>query len=420
VDIAIPKKKKSKIKQFIVISLIVMPLIFVTDYLWFLSKTELSIDRETLVIDEVRQGNYTVTVRGTGVLVPDNIQWLSATVEATVARLVLKAGNVVNEGDLIVELANPQLMQKLSEAKWELEAMAAEFKAAKVDQESTLLDKKSNVLNAKLDYESSLLKSTMQTEFLNQTTGVVTISKLDYQTTLLETNHFKQRWLISEDQLVKMQENLIAQDNARSARLNKTKKSLERIQQQVDDLQVRASMNSIILEMPLQVGQRISMGANIAKLAQQNSLIAELQVPEIQIRDVAIGQQVTIDTHNNKIDGRIYRIDPAVINGNVQVDVIFSEPLPDDARPDLSVNGEIKIIEITDTLYVNRPLFAQSKSHSTFYKLHEDENLVERVNVVVGSGSINQIQIIEGLQVGDKIVTSDPTRFESYDIFRIN
>lgn len=420
-DIAIKNNKnKFNVKLYIILLTLVVPIVFAINYLWYLGQADFSLDSESLVIAEVKRGNFTVSVRGTGVLVPDNIEWLAASVEAKVVRLVVNAGNIVKTGDLIVELSNPQLVQQLAEAQWELEAMDAELTAARVAQESALLEMQSNVLNSKLNYESSLLKSSMQTKLLNQSASTITISKLDYKRTLLETDHFNQRWLISKKQLTKMQENLSAQNNARTARLNKTKKSLERIQQQVDDLQVKATMNSIVLEMPLEAGQRIIMGTNIAKLAQQDSLIAELQVPEIQIRDVMVGQRVIIDTRNNKIKGLVARVDPAVVNGNVQVDIVFSESLPSDARPDLSIDGEIKITDIADTLYVDRPLFAQSKSHSSFYKISNDGLFAERVEVFVGSGSINQIQIIKGLKVGDRIVTSDPSRFETYKIFRIN
>ena len=415
-DIAIKKKKVSGAKRYFFLFLLVIPVLAIANYLWSLGQADFSIDRDTMVFGEVKRGSFTVSVRGSGVLVPDNIQWLSADAEATVVRLVVKAGNIVKTGDLIVELNNPQLLHELAEAEWELEAMEADLEASKVEEEQALLEQKSIVLNAKLNYESSLLTSNAQAELLETNA----VSRLDYQRTLLETDQYKQRWLISQEQQKKMQENLLAQNKARVARLKKNKKSLERIQEQVDNLQVRATMNSIVLEVPVEPGQRIIAGANIAKLAQQDSLIAELQVPEIQIRDVAPGQRVIIDTRNNKIEGVVSRVDPAVINGNVQVDVVFSAGLPNDARPDLSVDGEIKITEIADTLYVDRPLFAQSRSNSTFYKLSEDGQFAERIEVTVGYGSVNQIQIIEGLQVGEKIITSDPTRFETYEKFRIN
>ncbi len=417
-DITIEKKKTRNSKKFVFIALLTLPVLFAANYLWFLSQADFSVNQKSMVFAQVTQGQFTVSVRGTGVLVPDNIQWLSANVDAKVLRVAVKAGNVVFNGDLIAVLSNPQLEQTLEENQWELEAQQAEATAARIAQESSLLEQKANMLNAKLDYESSSLKSDAQAKLFKQATGAV--SKLDYEKTLLETSQFKQRWAIAKERYKKMQENLVAQNNARQARLNKTSKSLERIQHQVDSLLVRATMDSVVQEMPLEPGQQIVVGTNIAKLAQQDSLIAELQIPEIQIRQIAIGQRVIVDTRNNKIEGKVSRIDPAVINGNVQVDVIFSEALPGDARSDLSVDGEIKIAEIASTLHVERPLFAQSQSKSSFYKLTEDGDFAERIAVTVGYGSVNRIQIIDGLDSGDKIIISDPTSWETYDKIRIN
>lgn len=417
-DISVSTEKKSQpnIKRYGLIVVGLVALFFIAQYLWQLGQSEFQIDRDSLVIDEVKRGRYTVSVRGTGLLVPDNIQYLSAEVEATVERLVLKAGNVVQKGDLIVELSNPQLLQRLEETKWELKALEEEFKASQVDQASSIQQQESRVLNAVLDEERAQLEFDAHEELI--ATGAV--SKLEYERRRVALQQSKQRLAVIKKRLSKMKENLEAQKQARIARLNQTRKALERIQQQVDGLQVRASMDAIVLEVPLEPGQRIKMGANIAKLAEQDSLIAELQVPEIQIRDVSIGQKVMIDTRNSKIEGVVARVDPAVVRGNVQVDVHFQGDLPSDARPDLSVDGEIKITEISDALYVGRPLFAQSQSNISLYKLAPDESIAERVEVKVGYGSVNQIQIVSGLTAGDKIITSDPTRFETYDKFRVN
>jgi len=417
-DVAIPKKKSLPLKKYLLIAAIVIASLFAVRELWFLGQADFGVKEDAVVIGEVTRGKFTVLVRGSGVLVPDNIQWLSANVEAKVEKLVVKAGRYVLKGDLIAVLSNPQLEQQLEENQWELEAQQAEAIAAKIAQESALLEQKSNMINAKLNYESSLLKRTAQTQLYKKATGAV--SKLDYEKTLLETNQFKQRWEIAGERFRKMQENLVAQNNARTARLNKTQKSLERIQQQVDGLMVRASINSIVQEMPLEPGQQIAIGSKIAKLAKEDSLIAELQIPEIQIREVKIGQNVTIDTRNNKIEGKVARIDPTVINGNVQVDVTFTSPLPNDARSDLSVDGEIRIAEFADALHVDRPIYAQSLSRASFYKLSEDGLFADRVAVTLGVGSVNQIQVVKGLEVGDKIILSDSTSWDTYQRIRIN
>ncbi|WP_085297375.1 efflux RND transporter periplasmic adaptor subunit [Cognaticolwellia mytili] len=417
-DITIKKPSNTILKRYWYLLPVLVISIFVIKYLFTFTQAGFAISKSIVIIDEVKRGDFTVSVRGSGILVPENIQWLSANVDARVDRIIVKPGKLVKKGDLIAELSNPRLQQLLEETKWELEAQVAESKAEKVAQKTALLLQKSLMINAKLNYESSKLKQEAHNELFTQGTGAV--SKIDFEQTRLETIQLKQRWEIQQDVLNSMLENTQAQHNALTARIKKMSKTLERAQQQVNSLTVYASIDSVVQDVPIEAGQRISMGANIAKLAAQNSLIAELQIPELHIQDVAIDQRVVIDTRNNKIQGIVTRIDPAVVNGNVQVDVSFSETLPRDARPDLTVDGEIKITEISNTLFVNRPLFAQSQSVAPLYKMSTDGSFAQRIPVKLGKGSVNKIQILEGLSVGDKIIVSDPSTWESYQKVRIN
>lgn len=403
-------------KRYLVLVLAALLAIFSGHYLWYLGQADISVAANSLVFDEVKRGKFTLSVRGTGVLVPDTIEWLSANVEGTLVNRAVKPGHRVKKGDLIIELSNPRLFQQLAEAQWELAALEAELSAADVVLASSLHQQKSNLLNAQLDVETSELEFSARAELIK--TGAV--SRLDYNRTRLVLDQAQQRLQTHQHQLDKMEESFAAQRNAHKARLNQHRQRVAIIQQQVNDLQITASMDSVVLELPLVSGQRVMMGDNIAKLAQQDSLIAELKIPELHIREVMPGQTVIVDTRNNKITGQVARVDPAVINGTVQVDVVFHEALPDDARPDLSVDGEIKITEIADTLYVARPLFAQSRSETLLYKLTEDGRFFERVAVQLGQGSANHIQIIKGLVAGDKVIISDPTRFRSYDKLRLN
>jgi len=415
-DITVTKKKKPKVLIIAWALPLALVLVFAFRYAWDFSQAEFSIDGDTLTYGLVKQGDFTVSVRGTGLLVPDTIELITSSVEAKVERLEIRAGNIVKAGDVIVELSNPRLVQQLAEATWEYEAQEAEFKAAKVADELAHLERKARITEAKMNFESSRLR--MVAEKKLRETGAV--SKLDYERTVLENDQHKQRWMVGKQELVKLEENLEAQNIARGARLNKTRRGMERLQEEVNGLVVKATMNSVVLEMPLEVGQRITMGSNIAKLAQENSLIAELRVPEIQIREVTAGQKVIIDTRNNKVEGVVTRVDPSVLNGSVQVDVAFTGELPDDARPDLSVDGEIKIAEIENTFFVDRPLFSQSQSQTVFYSVSSDGQFAEQVKVSTGFGSINQIQILSGLRAGETIVTSDPGAFDSYAKFRIH
>lgn len=418
-DILITKRKKPKFVIGVAVIAALVILTFSARFLWMLSQTDLSLKKETLVFGEVKKGDFIVNVRGTGRLRPENIQWLSTGVQvAKVERVVVKPGIEVIEGDLIVELSNPQLLQKLSETEWAYEETEADVIANRIARESALLDQESAVLDAKLNYESSLLKYEAELELLKQSPG--SVSSLTHKKTRLETHQYKQRWDISKVRYTKMQENSVAQTNASRARLNNAKRILERAKQQVNDLMVRATMDSVVLEVPLEVGQRISFGSNIAKLAQKDRLFAELEIPEIQIRGVAAGQKTMIDTRSNKLTGFVSRVDPAVVNGKVKVEITITAPLPPEARPDLSVDGEIKITEIQKTLYVQRPLFSQSFSESILFKVSKDETVANPILVSMGAGSINEIQILEGLEAGDKIIVSNPTRFEDTNQIRIN
>lgn len=392
--------------------------ILVINYLLTFTQANFVINSDSIIVDTVKQGGFTVSVRGSGVLIPENIEWLSSNIDARIDRIVVKPGKLVKKGDLIAALSNPKLQQLLEETKWELEAQVAESKAEKVSQRTALLLQKSLMINAKLNYESSKLKQEAHNELFSQGTGAV--SKIDFEQTRLETIQLKQRWEIQQDIFKSMEENTQAQHNALTARIKKMSKTLERAQQQVNSLMIYATIDSVVQEVPIEAGQRISMGANIAKLAEQHALIAELQIPELHIQDVAINQHVVIDTRNNKVQGIVSRIDPAVVNGNVQVDVTFTESLPRDARPDLTVDGEIKITEIANTLFVKRPLFAQSESSASLYKISADGDFAQRIPVKFGKGSINKIQILEGLSVGEKIIISDPSTWESYQSIRIN
>lgn len=417
-DISIAKAKKTNVKRYVFWGFMFVLCALAGNYLLFLGKADFAVDRETLVYDQVKRGEFSISVRGTGLLIPDNIEWLSANVEGRVERVIVKAGKFVKKGDLIVKLSNPKLEQLLEETHWELEARLAEAKADVVEKKSALLAQKAQMLDAKLNYESSKLKQEAHNELFRKGSGV--ISKIDYEQTRLATIQFKQRWQIQQEVLTTMNENLQVQKEARMARLNKMRKELERAEQQVKHLNIYATIDSVVQAVAVEPGQRIAMGGNIAILAQQDSLIAELQVPELQIRNVVIGQHVVIDTRNSKVAGVVTRVDPAVVNGNVQVDVKFVDELPVEARPDLAVEGEISITKIADTLFVNRPLFAQSQSHSSLYKLSEDGQFAERIKVKLGQGSISQIEVVEGLHLGERIIISDSSSWDTYKKIRIN
>lgn len=414
-DIVRSKEKKFK-GRWIIGGVIFTALVFA--FVFSRSEASYMVNRDTVLTDRVQRGEMLVTVRGTGVLVPEDIRWIATNVEGRVERILIKAGAQVKRDDLLLELSNPQLVQQLEETRWELEELEAQTKAQEVSMESELLDQQAAVVNEKLNYERALLTLDAHDKLFNQ--GIIAVSKIAHAEIKIDVIQYKKRWQLEMERLNKREENLAAQRVAYQARINRMKRILQRIQEQVDNLKVRATMDSIVQEMPMELGQQVNSGTNLAKLARNDKYIAELRIPENQIKDVLLGQKVTIDTRNNKIVGTVQRIDPAVINSSVQVDVALIGELPTEVRPDLTIDGVIEIDRIADTLYVKRPMFVKSYSQADVYLIDDKGEYAYKKSIKFGQMSTRYIQIQEGLEMGEIIIVSDASSWGKHSQIRIN
>ncbi len=376
------------------------------------------VDKSELLIAEVQRGQLNISVRGVGVLVPKDIRWVATNVEGRVERILIKAGAKVKKGDLLLELSNPQLVQQLEETKWQLEEMVAETNALNVSLASELLDQEAAVINEKLNHERALLTYNAQKKLLDK--GTVAVSHIAHEEVKIDVAQYQERWQLEIKRLNKKQESLIAQSKAYQARLNRMHKIYQRAQQQVESLKVHATMDSIVQAMPMELGQQVMIGSNLARLARSGEFIAELRVPEKQIKDVVLGQSVVVDTRNSKIKGIVQRIDPIVNNGSVQVDIELIGDMPKDARPDLTVNGVISIAKIKDTLFVKRPMFASEQSEVFVYMLTEDDSQADKVKIHFGQTSTQYIQITSGLVAGNNIIISDVSAWEKQQTISVN
>jgi len=376
------------------------------------------VDKSELLIAEVQRGQLNISVRGVGVLVPKDIRWVATNVEGRVERILIKAGAKVKKGDLLLELSNPQLVQQLEETKWQLEEMVAETNALNVSLASELLDQEAAVINEKLNHERALLTYNAQKKLLDK--GTVAVSHIAHEEVKIDVAQYQERWQLEIKRLNKKQESLIAQSKAYQARLNRMHKIYQRAQQQVESLKVHATMDSIVQAMPMELGQQVMIGSNLARLARSGEFIAELRVPEKQIKDVVLGQSVVVDTRNSKIKGIVQRIDPIVNNGSVQVDIELIGDMPKDARPDLTVNGGISIAKIKDTLFVKRPMFASEQSEAFVYMLTEDDSQADKVKIHFGQTSTQYIQITSGLVAGNNIIISDVSAWEKQQTISVN
>jgi len=376
------------------------------------------VKQDELVTAKVEQGRFQVNVRATGVLKPVNIRWVSAQVAGRVEQAYVKPGALVNKGQLLIQLSNPELHRELEKSRWEYEAKKAENHATFVTLESQFLDLKNSVVEASYSYQSSKLKLDAETQLIEQKNA--TVSALDYQRSQLTVKQKKQYWLSQQQKVKKMSANLIATKKAQQARLGLVENNYQRMKDQVSSLAVKATTSGVVQKVSLVLGEQIQVGGSVVLIADQTSLFAELQVEEIKVADISIGQTVVVDTRSNTIFGEVLRIDPAVNAGMVQIDVKLNSELPNEARPDLTVDGLIEVSNIADALYVQRPVFAPRYSNAGLYKITDDYQFAQKQKVKLGQSSVNQIQILSGLQVGDEIIISDTTSWQEHQEVMIN
>jgi HlyD family secretion protein len=362
--------------------------------------------RAAVAIGTVVTGPMDVRVHGNGSLQPVTVRWVAAQVEGRVEQVVAKAGAAVKEGDTLVLLSNPALLQVQEESRWSLEAMLAEYNALKVALASEQLNQQTTVVKAEFAYNSAKLQYDAEARLIADKGQV--ISELDHKRTELNVHQLSETLRIERDRLKHFDNNLRAQLTAKDAQVEKLRKQFLRAKEQVDSLTVRAPMTGIVQASPLEPGQRLQIGGNIAKVADPSTLYVELKIPEQQARDLAIGQTASIDTRMGLVAGAVARVDPAVVAGMVKVDITLIESTPKGARPDLSVDGSVQITALAHAVYVPRPALSQTGQHSTVYRLIDNQH-AERIEVQFGQASVNQIEIKAGLKPGDQIVLNDTT-----------
>jgi HlyD family secretion protein len=374
-----------------------------------------AVDRSALLIDTVRRGEFVRQVRGPGTLVPKDWRWLAAQAPGRVERILLKPGSIVQPDSIIAVLANPELERVVQEAEWALAQGEAEVSATKLQLQSQVLDQKSRVAEARANFESTRLQAQAEAEAAR----LQAVSQLQARRSQIMTNQLAVRLQVEDDRLANLRDAVRAQLRAQSARLEQLRNALARQRQLLDSLHVRAGMSGMVQALPVQLGQQVAAGAQIARVAQLHELIAELSIPELQARDLVAGQRARIDTRNGVIDGSVSRVDPAVENGAVRVEVELEGDLPAGARPDLSVDGLIEIERQRDCIYVARPATGEPESKASVFAVDADGAHARRVAVQLGKASVNRIQVVAGLKPGDRIIVSDVSQWSASDELRI-
>jgi multidrug resistance efflux pump len=417
-DIARPEfKLQKRRRQILWVGIGLVCLIAVTIGVTRLKPAAPEVERSTVWTDTVKRGSMLRQVRGIGTLIPSQefTRQIPAETEATVVRILKLPGSQVKTDTILLEMSNPQVEQEAVDARLQLKAAEAEYQSLRVKLQSDLMTQKAGAATVNSDYTQARLQS--DTDKALYDLGV--ISGMAYKNSKSKSDELTTRNNIEGERLDINQKAIETQMLEQQARVDQIRALAELKQKQLDALKVRAGIEGVLVDLPLQVGQHVVPGTMLAKVVQPDHLIAELKIAETQARDVQIGQPALVDTHNGTASGTVMRVDPAVQNGTVTVDVKLTGELPKGARPDLSVDGTVDLEKLDDVLYVGRPAFGQENSTISLFKLDADGKGGVRVPVKVGRASVNSIQVIEGLHDGDTVILSDMSRYDNTDRIRL-
>ncbi|WP_394538561.1 HlyD family efflux transporter periplasmic adaptor subunit [Lysobacter enzymogenes] len=383
--------------------------------IWSLGPALPQVDRSSLWIGTVQRNDMLLEVRASGTLVPRSSRWLAAATAAQVQEILVQPGTVVKADTVLMRLSNPEVEDNLRNAQAEATAAEADVEAKRAELASTLLDRRTGLAQAQVDYASAQVKFEADTKAVE----LKLISQVQYDQGQIVFKQLGERVKIEQERVNGFFANMKAQMEAVNARADQQRSTLVLRQRQADALNVKAGIDGVLQEVVVQEGVQVSVGTNLARVARPDVLIARLQVSELQAKDVAMGMPVTVDTHNGTVEGKVERIDPAVRSGSVQVDVTLTGALPHGARPDLSVDGRIRISLLRNVLSVGRPALAQPNGDSSLFRLDASGKVASRVPVKLGAVSVDRVQVVRGLQVGDQIILSDASQWDKYDRIRV-
>lgn len=417
-DIPRPDQSKAKRKKRIIyISATVIALAGITVLLARLKPAAPTVDRNLVWIGDVKRGEMLREVRGLGTLVPEDITWIAARTQGRVDKIVLRPGAKVTPESVILLLSNPDVVRTATDADSQLKAAEAEYANLKVQLQSGVLAAESTAASAKANFEQAKLRAQVNEQLFKD--GLV--SPLELRLSNVTAEQAETQNTIEQKRYTFTKESIAPQLAVKAAEVDRLRDQAKLRHDELDALTVRAGMVGVLQLLPVDVGQQVQPGTNLARVADPHRLKAEVRIAETQARDIQIGQAAQIDTRNGIVAGVVQRIDPSVQNGTVTVDVHITGDLSHTgARPDLSVDGTIELERLTNVVYVGRPAFGQEHSTVGIFKLDPDGSYANRVQVQLGRSSVNTIEIVSGLVPGDRVILSDMSQWDANDRIKLN
>jgi len=407
------KKRKRRI---IIIAGVAVGLILATIAISRLKPAVPSVDRSTVWVDTVKRGPMVRQVRGLGTLVPEEIRWIAANTEGRVEKIVIRPGARVEPDTLILEMSSPELEQTAHDAESKAKAAESELTTLRATLQRELLDQEATTARVHSEYEQA--KMERQTNDQLARNGLV--ADLVYKTSRVKEAELANRDEIEQKRLSFARDSIEPQLASKQAAVDQANQLAKLKLDQVEALHVRGGIVGVLQQLPLEVGQRVKIGDNLARVADPTKLKAEVKIAETQAKDIQLNQPAVIDTRNGTVKGHVTRVNPAVEQGTVTVDVAFDDALPKGARPDLSVDGTIELERLNDVVFVGRPAFGQENNTVGIFKLVNGGSEAVRTPVKLGKSSVNTIEIQGGLEPGDQVILSDTSAWDSHERIRLN
>ena len=369
------------------------------------------VDRTTLSIETVQRGTMEIKVGANGQLLSRRIEQLAARVPGRVAKADIKPGAVVQVGQLLVQLANPQLLASAEEAQSAWEGAVAELQAAEAELQTNMLNQEVVLTQVQFNAEKAQAKTEADEALARN--GL--ISAIELKRSRLDLSQLRKTSAIEASRLKKVRDNIQVQLAVRQSRVAQLARALDRARSEAADLNVVATISGVVQAINVEVGQQLQAGSPIGRIAQQDQLYAELKVPAREATQVQAGQKVVVDTRNGIVNGVVTRVDPGVTDGTVVVDVDLQGALPEGARPQMQIEGTIYISRLPNALYVGKPAYVKNDAAIAVYRLDPAGRYATRVRIEAGKVSLNHMQVLQGLQAGDRIITSEIGAFQNQE-----